>query len=197
MDSLLPATGTSALLDLLNPHIPDDFINEQWSRRPARGPRCKFSPAQLWRLHLLTLLTPVHAFNLLLDCLPEQRQWRSFAHLPNQRDLPDVRMLHNFRARLGVAGLRQINEFLRRDLMEQAAGWDQSVALIDATDLPASCSGFKKKLRGPIPPSTPVWADAPSRPGKAVALSVTRSTRCVCGGDPIGTECCSYHWSVG
>ena len=197
MDSVLPATGTSALLDLLAPHIPDDFINGRWSLRPARGPRCKFSPAQLWRLHLLTLLTPVHAFNLLLDCLPEQRQWRSFAHLPNQRDLPDVRMLHEFRARLGVTGLRQINEFLLRDLMEQAAGWDQAVALIDATDLPASCSGFKKKKPGPIPPSTPVWADAPSRPGKAVALSVTRSTRFVCGGDPTARECCSSPWSVG
>lgn len=197
MDSLLPATGTSALLSLLDPHIPDDFINREWSFRPTRGPRCKFSPAQLWRVHLLTLLTPVHAFNLLLDCLPEQRQWRSFAHLPSQRDLPDARMLHEFRARLGVTGLRQINEFLLRPLLEQVAGWEQTVALMDATDLPASCSGFKKKEPGPTPPSTPLWADAPSRPGKAVALSATRSTRCVCGGELMAREYCSSPWSVG
>jgi hypothetical protein len=66
MDSLLPATDTAKLLDLLDPYIPDDFINEHWRWRPVRGQRPKFSAAQLWRLHLLVLLTPVHAFNLLL-----------------------------------------------------------------------------------------------------------------------------------
>src|SRR5712675_525085 len=107
MDSLLPATGTAALLDLLDPHIPDDFINTHWPRRPMRGPRPKFSSAQLWRLHLLALLTPVHAFNLLLASLSEQRRWRAFAHLANQRELPDVRMLHEYRHDLGVGGLRR------------------------------------------------------------------------------------------
>jgi len=37
MDSLLPATGTAKLLDLLDPHIPDDFIKRDWQWRPARG----------------------------------------------------------------------------------------------------------------------------------------------------------------
>jgi len=189
MDSLLPATGTSALLDLLDPHIPDDFINEHWHGRPARGQSPKFSPAQLWRLHLLALLTPVHAFNLLLASLPEQRRWRRFAHLSNQRHLPDVRMLHDFRARLGVSGLRRINDFLRQDLIEQAAGWEQTVALIDATDLPAACRGFKKKKRALTPPIEPSLEGARSRPGKAAALSVTRNTRCDCGGGRMPTEC--------
>ncbi len=156
----MPATGTLALLDLLDPHIPDDYINAGWPRRPNRGPRPKFSSAQLWRLHLLALLTPVHAFNLLLASLPEQRRWRAFAHLANRRELPDARMLHEFRHDLGVGGLRQINDFLRNDLIEQASGWDQTVALIDATDLPASCRGFKKKRPAPIPLSGPRWADA-------------------------------------
>lgn len=190
MDSLLPATGTSALLDLLDPHIPDDFINARWPRRPTRGPRPKFSSGQLWRLHLLALLTPVHAFNLLLACLPEQRRWRSFAHLPNQRELPDVRMLHEFRNHLGVGGLRQINDFLRHDLLEQAAGWDQTVALIDATDLPAACRGFKKKKLAPTPRTVRRSEDARSRPGKAAASSATKNTPCVCGGELTPTECC-------
>jgi len=34
---------------------------------------------------------------------------------------------------------------LRRDFIEQAAGWEQTVALIDATDLRAACRGFKKR----------------------------------------------------
>jgi hypothetical protein len=100
MDSLLAATGTVKLLDLIDLHIPDDFINGHWHWRPARGQRPKFSAAQLFRLHLLALLTPVHRFNLLLASLPEQRQSRAFAHLPNQRHLPDVRMVHEFRARM-------------------------------------------------------------------------------------------------
>ena len=190
MDSLLPATGTAKLLDLLDPHIPDDFINQHWQGRPARGPRLKFSAAQLWRMHLLALLTPVHAFNLLLALLPEQRQWRAFVHLPNQRDLPDVRLLHEFRARLGVGGLRHINDGLRQGLIEQAAGWEQTVALIDVTDLPAACRGFKKNKRALTPPTVPPWADAPSRPVKAAASLATRSTRCDCGGAPTPAVCC-------
>jgi hypothetical protein len=190
MDSLLPATGTGKLLDLLDPHIPDDFINEHWHWRPARGQRPKFSAAQLWRVHLLVLLTPVHAFNLLLTSLPEQRRWRDFAHLPNQRALPDVRMLHEYRGRLGVGGLRHINDCLRQGLIEQAAGWEQTVALIDATDLPAACRGFKKKKRALTRPIGRHWEDAPSRLGRAAALSVTKSTPCDCGGEPTPTEYC-------
>ena len=190
MDSLLPVTGTAKLLDLLDPHIPDDFINEHWRRRPARGQRPKFSAAQLWRLPLLALLTPVHAFNLLLALLPEQPHWRAFARLPSQRRLPDVRMLHEFRACLGVSGLRQINDCLRQGFIEQAAGWEQAVALIDATDLPAACVGFKKKRPALTPPSARRWADALSRPARAVVLWVTKSTRCACGGGPIPTAYC-------
>jgi hypothetical protein len=190
MDSFLPVTGSAKLLDLLDPHVPDDFINEHWWRRPARGQRPKFSAAQLWRLHLLALLTPVHAFNLLLALLPEQPHWRAFARLPSQRRLPDVRMLHEFRARLGVSGLRQINDSLRQGLIEQAAGWEQTVALIDATDLPAACGGFKKKRPVLTPPTGRHWEDAPSRPGRAAALSATKNTRCACGGEPVPTASC-------
>jgi len=46
----LPVTGTNRLLDLLDPYIPDDFINERFSVRPVRGPRWRFSAAQLWRV---------------------------------------------------------------------------------------------------------------------------------------------------
>lgn len=187
---MLPATGTSALLDILEPHVPDEFINTHWPRRPSRGPRPKFSSAQLWRLHLLALLTPVHAFNLLLASLPEQRRWRGFAHLANRRDLPDVRMLHEFRQDLGVGGFRQVNDFLRSDFIEQASGWDQTVALIDATDLPAACRGFKKKRPAPIPLSAPPWVGARLKPGKANALSVTRNTPCACGGGTTVRACC-------
>ncbi len=49
----LPATGSNQLLDLLDPYIPDDFISDLCNLRPVRGPHWQFSPAQLWRTHLL------------------------------------------------------------------------------------------------------------------------------------------------
>src|SRR5262245_39770732 len=120
----LPVTGSSQLLDLLDPYIPDDFINQHWSVRPVRGPRWQFSAAQLWRTHLLALLTPVHSLNLLVSLLPEQRAWRSFARLRHRHRTPDVRILNAFRARLGVMGLRQINEVILQPLIQTATLWE-------------------------------------------------------------------------
>ncbi|MBI2928953.1 MAG: hypothetical protein HYY24_25090 [Verrucomicrobia bacterium] len=182
MNAPLPMTGTTRLLTLLDRYIPDDFINEHWNVRPARGPHRRFSAAQLWRVHLLTVLTPVHALNLLVAMLPEQRAWRQFARLAHRRDVPDVRMLHEFRARVGVAGLRAINDVLRDPLVERAAGWEHAVALMDATDLEAACRGFKKKTPRPTRRTGRRWVGARSRPGKAAGSWVTRNTRSVCGG---------------
>src|SRR5579863_311928 len=110
MKKRFPMTGTTGLLALVDPFIPDDFINEQWSARPARGPRRHFSAAQLWRIHLLTVLTPAHRLNQTLALLSEQRAWRAFARLAHRERIPDARMLHEFRAQAGVSGLRRIND---------------------------------------------------------------------------------------
>lgn len=182
MKSELPMTGTAQLLTLLDLYIPDDFINQHWNRRPSRGPHRALSAAQLWRVHLLAVLTPAHSFNQLVELLPEQRAWREFARLPHRQRGPDVRMLHEFRARAGVTGFRAINDQLRLPFVERAAGWPHAVALIDATDLPASCGGFKKKKPKPTRLSEPRWEAAHSRLGRAVALWATRSTPCGCGG---------------
>ena len=155
----LPVTGSNQLLDLLDPFIPDDFINTHWNARPVRGPRWQFSAAQLWRTHLLSLLTPVHSLNLLTQLLPEQRAWRNFARLRHRHRTPDVRLLNAFRERVGVLGLRQINEAILHPLIQTAALWSNATALIDATDLPAACSGFKKKTPALTPPAVPRWAD--------------------------------------
>lgn len=154
---LFPPTGTAQLLNVLSPHIPDDFINEHWNHRPARGPRWQFSAAQLWRVHLLALLTPVHSLNLLAAMLPEQRAWRRFARLHHRHQVPDVRVLHAFRQRVGVMGLRQINEMLLGSLLESVTLWEHTCAVIDATDLPAACSGYKKKRRARTAPRMRPW----------------------------------------
>ena len=151
----LPTTGTAALLERLSPHIPDALINSLGSRQSGSGRRQLFSAAQLFRVTLLALLTPVHSFNLLVKLLPENRSWRSFARLRNRYQLPDVRMLHDFRARLDLAQLRCVNRHLLSPLLEGIPGSAKTVALIDSTDLPAATNGYKKTPPACILPSAP------------------------------------------
>ena len=143
----LPATGTAALLELLDPFVPDDFLNDYWPRGRTGGRHRAHSAAQLYRMHLLSLLSPVHSMNLLVKMLPEQPAWRQFARVRRRNAGPDVRMLHEFRGRVGVSGLRRINEHLLEPLLADYFWQPWSAGLIDATDLPAACVGFKKKHR--------------------------------------------------
>jgi hypothetical protein len=145
MSLTLPPVGTSQLLDLLSPYVPDDFIAEVCPQHGTGGRRHALSAAQLWRTHLLAALTTTRSLNLLVAQLPEQAAWRRFARL--RRTLPTARMLHEFRGRVGVSGLRAINRHLVGRLVRRQGVQPHAVALMDATDLPAACSGFKKKLR--------------------------------------------------
>ena len=150
MNSNLPATGTIALLELLDPFVPDDFINACWPHGHTGGRHREHTAAQLFRVHLLNLLSPVHSLNLLVKMLPEQRAWRQFAGLRRRSRVPDVRMLHEFRCRVGVAGLRRINQHLLTPLVDAYAWQPWSVGLIDATDLPAACVGMSVSLNGGV-----------------------------------------------
>lgn len=140
----LAITGSAALLEELSPFVPDDFINTLFAGKSRRGRPRGFSSAQLYRVALLALLTPAHSFNLLVQLLPENKSWRSFARLRNQWSVPDAKMLHGFRSRMGVAQLREINRHLLQPLLEGLGHFPKSVALMDATDLPAATSAYKK-----------------------------------------------------
>lgn len=140
----LPPTGTAALLERLSPHIPDDLINQLWAEPSGPGRRALLSPAQLFRVNLLALLTPAHSFNLLVDLLAEHRPWRAFARLRNRHAGPGVRMLHEFRARMDLGQLRQLNQYLLKPLIEGTERFAKTVALIDSTDLPAATNAYKK-----------------------------------------------------
>lgn len=145
MNATLPPVGTNRLLELLAPYVPDDFITEICPRDFTGGRRHALSGRQLWRVHLLALLTSTHLLNLLVAQLPEQAAWRRFARL--NRASPTARMLHEFRQVIGVGGLRQVNRHLVGRLLQRQGLQAQAVALMDATDLPAACNGFKKKFR--------------------------------------------------
>jgi hypothetical protein len=145
MSLTLPPVGTSRLLERLSPYAPDDFIAGICPRACTGGRRHALSAAQLWRTHLLAVLTATHSLNLVTAQLPEQAAWRRFARL--RRTLPTARMLHEFRQTVGVSGLRRINQHLVGRLLHRQGVQPHAVALMDATDLPAACGGFKKKFR--------------------------------------------------
>jgi Transposase domain (DUF772) len=142
----LAQTGTGALLEQLSPFLDDGLINELLPCPHRRGRPRAFSSAQLFRVLLLSLLTPAHSFNLLVNLLAENRPWRRFAHLPNQRVLPDAKMLHQFRGRLDLCLLRRFNRQLLQPLLEGLDPARPTLAIIDSTDLPAPVNRFKKTL---------------------------------------------------
>jgi hypothetical protein len=177
----LPKTGGAALLEQLSVHIPDDLINSLFTHKSRVGRRRHFSAAQLFRVTLLALLTPVHSFNLLVELLPENRSWRAFARLRNRCQLPDVRMLHEFRACFDLTKLRRVNKYLLQPLLEGTANFPKTVALIDSTDLPAATNAYKKTPLGYIPLSARVLAAVAVKMGTAVTMWVIKSIRYDCG----------------
>ena len=144
------------------------------------GRRGSFCAAQLWRVHLLPPLTGTHSYNGLVRLLPEQRAWRRFAHLSHCERTPDVRMLHEFRRRAGVSGWHAINDHLVVKLLKYLRAGQKSVAVIDATDLPAATADKKKTAANGRPNERP-WGRAPSNQVTPGFTLVTRSTPCGCG----------------
>jgi hypothetical protein len=171
----LPAVGTAELLERLSDYVPDEFVNQLLPRRRGVGRRCCFNAAQSWRVHFLSALTGAHSCNGIVRLLPEQRAWRRFAHLSHRERTPDVRMLHEFRCRAGVSGLRAINDHLVMKLLKYLRAEQRSVAVIDATDLPAATADKKKMAENGRPSERP-WAHAPSSQATPGFMLATRST---------------------
>jgi hypothetical protein len=93
--------------------------------------------------------------------------------LPNRFKIPDAKMLHEFRDRLSVASLRQINGQLLRPLLDQLDPSRKTVAIMDSTDLAAAA--FKKTKRVGRRAALPWGYELPSREPVA-GLLATRST---------------------
>src|SRR5215831_20422392 len=151
MNAALAATGTAGLLEQLSPFVPDVFIEDLCRSKLRPGPRSLFSPAQLYRTHLLVLLTSAHSLNLLVELLKENRSWRRFALLSNRHRVPDAKMLHQFRDSIGVSGLRRINTHLLTGLLDTCQAERKTLAIIDSTDLPAATNAYKKNPRATPP----------------------------------------------
>lgn len=187
----LPPTGSSRLLDELSPFVPDDLINSLFAYPRGPGRPRLFSAAQLFRANLLVLLTPVHSFNLLIELLKENRRWRHFCRFKNKHLLPDAKMLGEFRSSLDLIKLRRINHHLLHPLLATLDVARKTVALIDATDLPAATHGYKKMLPTIIQPALLPSAGEVSRKVRAGGLSVIKNTLFACGCTSILREFCS------
>lgn len=175
---VLPATGTAAFLEAISPYIPDDLIDSLFAHKSVRGRPQLFSPSQLFRVSLLPLLTPARSYNLIVSLLGEQRGLRSFARLRNRFVVPDVRMLHEFRSRLDLAKLRQLNVFLLRPLLDGVGHFAKTVALIDSTDLPAATNGYKKTCWTNTSPAGRTSVRAVAKMVRAAITSATKSILC-------------------
>jgi hypothetical protein len=157
--SALPPVGSAELLERLSPYVPDQFITSLIPKRRGCGRHADFSSAQLFRTLLLSVLTPVRSFNLLPHGLSQNRSWRRFALLPRRQRVPGPRILHEFRQKLSPIVIRAINAHLLLPLLDQL-GTRPTVALIDATDLPAATNPYKKTALESIQQIAPRWAAA-------------------------------------
>lgn len=155
----LPPVGSTELLERLSVHVPDQFIGALIPRHKGRGRRADFSSPQLFRTLLLSVLTPVRSFNLLSRLLHENRTWRHFAFLPRRERVPGPRMLHEFRQKLSPLVFRAINAHLLSPLLD-GLGTGKTVAIIDATDLPAATDAYKKTLLESFLLTVRPWAGA-------------------------------------
>jgi hypothetical protein len=149
----LPPVGSAKLLERLSPYVPDQLLQRLIQPHRGRGRRAAFSSSQLFRTLLLSALTPAHSFNLLSQTLRDNRAWRRFALLSHRCRVPGPRILHEFRQKLPPLIFRQINAHLLQPLLDQM-GTGKTVALIDATDLPAATNAYKKSN----PAATPLIA---------------------------------------
>jgi hypothetical protein len=166
--------------------------------RPAgSGRRSDFSAAQLLRVTLLLLLTPVRSFNLLCELLSEQRAWRRFARLSNRTRVPTPRQLHEFRSRLTPSVLRALNAHLLRTLFAHWPKQTPGVALIDCTDLRAATNEYKKSQARTSPRDKRLWGHAPSNQASHAGSSAIKNTRCGCGGARTAAPSCWCPWLPG
>ena len=171
----LPLKGTTQLLPTREP-IPGDFISEHWNVRPQQEPHRTFGAAQLPRVPLPAVPTPIQSRNLVWAMLPAQVAWCKFAHLAHRHCVPDARMSCAFRLRFDAAGLRAKQDTLSLALLQRAAAWKHAPALIDETDWERARGGCAKKKPTLTRPSLRRWAATPSRPDRAVGASGTRNT---------------------
>jgi hypothetical protein len=134
-------------LEQISPHIPDEEINFLFPFRKfnTQGRRRKFKTSQLYRAHILAMLKGIPSFNKLCRELKTRRSFRDFCLFKNKKSTPPKRMLSEFRDHLKPSGFEKIAHWIAANFLNMIPLPDLHVAIPDATDMPANCSGFAKK----------------------------------------------------
>ena len=133
------------LLEQISTLIPDEKIDHELSfSRPRRGPHADFKPSQLYRVHLLFCFKRLASLRQLQKDLKHYRDWRRFAHLKNQTQVPSLRALSWFRQG-SIVMLRQINKLYLKMIFAIIGAPSVVVAVPDSTDIKAATRGYAKK----------------------------------------------------
>jgi len=134
-------------LEQISAHIPDEEINFLFPFRKfnTQGRRRKFKTSQLYRTYILAMLRGIHSFNKLCMELKTRRSFRDFCLFKNKQLTPPKRMLSEFRDYLKPSGFEKIAQLIAANFLNVISLPDLHVAIPDATDMPANCSGFAKK----------------------------------------------------
>lgn len=134
------------LLENISTIIPDEKTDRELIfPQPERGPRHQLKSSQLYRIHLLLCLKRLASFRQLREDLLYHRDWRSFAHLKNKKQVPSPDVLSRFRRR-GSSLLRQINRLYLQMIFSVVSIPPFIVTVPDSTDIRAATKGYTKKL---------------------------------------------------
>jgi len=174
------------LLEKISPHIPDEEINLlfPFKKFNIQGRSRQFKTSQLYRAHLLAMLKGIHSFNKLRAEFKTRRAFRDFCLFRNKKVTPTKRMLSEFRDHLNPSGFEKIAQLLTSNFLNVIALPEIKVAIPDATDMPANCSGFTKKnasalgnvnVQSSTQPLEPQKASGPRRVARVLILSDIRS----------------------
>jgi len=134
-------------LEKISRHVPDEEINLLFPFRKfdVQGRTRKFKTNQLYRAHILPMLKGVNSFNKLCYEFKTRRSFRDFCRFKNKQVTPTKRMLSEFRDQLKASGFEKIAQLITATFLRTISLPEVTVAIPDATDMPASCTGFSKK----------------------------------------------------
>lgn len=174
------------ILEKISPHIPDDEIDFLFPFRNfnTQGRVRAFKTSQLYRAHILAMIKEITSFNTLCAEFKSRRSFRDFCRFKNKRITPTNRILSEFRSYLKASGFEEITRLITVIFLHTVTLPIIKVAVPDATDMPANCSGFSKKnvhaldsvpAPGSIPRKERRKAEGARRAAKAPTLWAIRS----------------------
>ena len=175
------------ILEKISSHIPDDEIDLLFPFRNynTQGRIREFKTSQLYRVHILTMIKGVTSFNKVCAEFKSRRSFRDFCRFKNKKFTPTNRILSQFRDYLKPSGFEEVTRLITLTFLNTVKLPVIKVAVPDATDMPASCSGFAKKnanaleranVPGSIPPKERLKVKGLKRAAKALTLWDIRST---------------------